>query len=161
MKKVATWVLLIVLVGLAACSPKTPPSSTPAPTTPTQPPVTTSNLTAAPMLGFKRPPTTPPWPGVKVYKVTEKIGSPSVNQDFAIEFYYNYRLGEWYETHDENMLDFVGNSFTSNTPMEGDYGTRWFLFKALKPGKTEITFAYRNGDTGPIREQQVFNVDIK
>ena len=96
------------------------------------------------------------------YTDAEETISTSVGEEFAIALYSNPRLGfNWYETHNEKMFALVESSFVAKDKLSPVDGTRYFHFKTLKAGKTEITVTCRHGATGPIREQKVFTVDIK
>ena len=99
---------------------------------------------------------------VKTYTDAEETISTKVNQEFAIALESTPRLGtNWYETHDDEMLTLVESSFVAKDKLRPVSGTRYFHFKALKAGETEITVTYQHGTTGLVREQKVFNVDIK
>ncbi len=155
--------LVAVVCSLASFScAKVPPAQSPAPIPPPEISFPQPSETPTPAPTPVPAPTLPPWSNVNIYTDKEKMISTSVNQEFAIALYSNPRLGSnWYETHDENMLALVESTFIAYNPSTPVDGTERFLFKALKPGRTEITITYRHGTTGPIREQQVFNVDIK
>ena len=87
--------------------------------------------------------------------------STSVGGEFAIALYSNPRLGtNWYETHDEKMLALVESPFVAKDKLQPVDGTRYFHFKALEAGKTEIALTYQHGTTGPVSEQKVFKIDI-
>ncbi len=96
------------------------------------------------------------------YTDAEETISTSVGEEFVIALYSSPRLGyNWYETHNEKMFALVESSFVAKDELRPVDGTRYFHFKALKAGKTEITVICRHGKRGPIREQKVFTVDIK
>jgi predicted secreted protein len=119
--------------------------------------VLASQLTPVPL----QPPAQP-WPNVKVYTDEQLTINASAGEEFAIVLVANPRLGtSWYETYDENILALVESKFIADTPLTPVAGTKWFLFKALKSGKTEITLTYKHGDSGPVRDQKVFRVDVK
>jgi|GEM_PF-1715520 len=87
--------------------------------------------------------------------------STSVGGEFAIALYSNPRLGtNWYETHDEKMLALVESPFVAKDKLQPVDGIRYFHFKALEAGKTEIALTYQHGTTGPVSEQKVFKIDI-
>ena len=99
---------------------------------------------------------------VKTYTDTEETISTNVNQEFTIALHTSPRVGNhWEESHDGNMLALVEITYTpDDKSMPGVSGTRYFRFKALEPGKTEVTFTYKTV-TDRVIEQKVFNVDIE
>ena len=99
--------------------------------------------------------------------VVETI-STSVNQEFVITRDFALDSGHsWRESYDENMLEFL-NSFIDYTE-EGEGENKIitlnqnFRFRALKKGKTRVTFAYtRQTMDGPvIARQEVIGVNIE
>ncbi len=99
---------------------------------------------------------------VKTYTDTEETISTNVSQEFTIALHTSPRVGNhWEESHDGNMLALVEITYTpddKSTP--GVSGTRYFRFKALEVGRTEVTFTYKTV-TDRVIEQKVFDVDIK
>jgi predicted secreted protein len=64
-----------------------------------------------------------------------------------------------YETHDENMISLVDQELVMD--QTGISGTTWFLFKALKPGETQITFNYGHGGGGPAADTKEFHIEVE
>lgn len=86
----------------------------------------------------------------------------SVGEEFTISLRVTPRLGvHWEESHDENVLALLESEIVMDKPLEPVSGNTEFLFKALEKGKTEITFALKQGSTGPVRDQKVFAVEIR
>lgn len=100
---------------------------------------------------------------IDIYTDAEETISARVGEEFAIALHANPRLGtNWYETHDDNMLALVESTYKPDDETRpGVSGTQYFHFKALNTGRTKIAVTYKHGTTGPVREEKVFNVDIK
>lgn len=91
--------------------------------------------------------TPPEWPKVNVYTRNNSVIYTRVNKEFVIGLKgANPRLQrDWFPTIDQNMitqvddslLDAYGRPFDPQAPHRS---THWYLFKALKPGETEILF---------------------
>ena len=103
--------------------------------------------------------------GVKTYTDTQKTISVGVNQDFIIALDSNPTTGyDWEESHDAAMVKLVEKKYRPDEKaagLVGAGGTQYFQFKALKVGKTSITFAYKRPWEEDIAEQKAFNIDIK
>ena len=96
------------------------------------------------------------------YTDAEKTIITHVDQEFTISLRVTPRLGaRWEESHDGNLLTLLESQIVMDKPLEPVFGNAEFRFKALKKGKTEITFTLELGSTGPVRDQKVFTVDIK
>ena len=92
----------------------------------------------------------------------EKTIITHVDQEFTISLRVTTRLGaSWEESHDGNLLTLLESQIVMDKPSEPVSGNAEFRFKALKQGKTEITFTLRHGATGPVRVQKVFTVEIR
>jgi len=103
--------------------------------------------------------------GVKTYTDTQKTISVGVNQEFIIALDSNPTTGyDWEESHDAAMVKLVEKKYRPDEKaagLVGAGGTQYFQFKALKVGKTSITFAYKRPWEEDIAEQKAFNIDIK
>jgi len=101
-----------------------------------------------------------PWPDVSVYSDTTQVIKIKTGGEFAFGFDTGTRLGlGWDENHDDNMVSFLDRELVMN--QTGINGTTWFLFKGLKPGETQITFAYGHGGSGPDVDTKVFRIEIE
>jgi len=101
---------------------------------------------------------------IDIYTDATQTISASIGEEFAIGLHVVLRLGpNWVESHDDNMLALVGDSYyiPDDIANPGLGGNKYFQFKALKAGKTKINVILRHGTTGPVVEQKVFNVEIK
>lgn len=122
---------------------------------------------------------------VKTYIDVEETISTRVNQEFIIALesspatYYDWdendecvsckllpavRSYSWEESYDASMLSLEDKQYDINEKTESladPWGTRYFRFKALKRGETEITFKYKQPWGTDYTEQKVFKVDIK
>ncbi len=99
-----------------------------------------------------------PWPDVPIFSDPTQVIQTKTGEEFAIRFDTFTRGGQsWEETHE---ADFVSRLGTELIMSQSDInGTTWFRFKALKPGKTQISFfdKRRVSEAKPV----VFQVDIK
>jgi predicted secreted protein len=101
-----------------------------------------------------------PWPDVPVYSDVTQVIKTETGGEFAFGFETGTRLGlGWDETHDDSMVSLMDRELVMN--QTGINGTTWFLFKALKPGETEITFIYGHGAGGPVVDTREFRIEIK
>ena len=83
--------------------------------------------------------------GVKTYTIPEQVINIGVNEKFVIDLACADKAEslKWEIKYDATMLEFVDGGFKlgGERPSEAA-GTKWFKFKALKIGKTEITLVY-------------------
>jgi len=80
--------------------------------------------------------------------------------EFAFGFDTGTRLGlGWDETHDENLISLENRELVMD--QTGISGTTWFLFRALKPSETRITFVYGHGGGGPVADTKVFLIEME
>lgn len=101
-----------------------------------------------------------PWPEVPVYSDVTQVIKTRTGGEIAFGFETGTRLGlGWDETHDDNILSLVDRELVMD--QTGISGTTWFLFKALKPGETRITFVYGHGGGGPVADTKVFLIEIE
>jgi len=101
-----------------------------------------------------------PWPDVPVYSDVTQVIKIKTGSEIAFGFETGTRLGlGWDETLDDNLISLVDRELVMN--QTGINGTTWFLFKALKPGETQITFAYGHGGSGPVADTKVFLIEIE
>jgi predicted secreted protein len=103
--------------------------------------------------------TQPPWPDVPVYDDANQVIKVKTGGESAFGFETGTRLGlGWDENHDDNLVSLVGRELVMD--QTGISGTTWFLFKALKPGETRITFVYGHGGGGPVVDTKEFRIEI-
>ena len=101
-----------------------------------------------------------PWPDVPVYTDVTQVIKTGTGGEIAFGFETGTRLGlGWDETHDENMVSLVDRELVMN--QTGISGTTWFLFKALKPGETRITFIYGHGGMERANDVKEFRIEIE
>jgi len=95
-----------------------------------------------------------PWPDIKTYtEQTYEIES-KVGEEFAIGMFAT-TPAEFGEFHDIGFIERLGNEMVEYQPGAlNEYGTEWFLFKAIKAGSTEIVFQY------PLEYTKIFKVNI-
>ncbi len=99
-----------------------------------------------------------PWMGAatyteQTYKIDVKVG-----QKFAIGMHVTneYIAPSIIESHDINYMELIGSETVPyDAPVLNNYGTKWFLFKAIKAGKTEVNYS------APLEYFKVFSVSIK
>jgi len=88
-----------------------------------------------------------------------------VNQEFAIALVSNPTTGyDWEASYDENVLKLVESKYEpgekAQQGMMGAGGVKYFRFKALEKGVTEITLTYKRPWEEEFAEQKVFTVNI-
>jgi hypothetical protein len=96
-----------------------------------------------------------PWPDVATY--TEDTYEIEVNagDEFAIGMFATTNIN-FSELHDRNIIELVDSRTVEYSPGAlNKYGTDWFLYKAVKAGKTEIVFQY------PIEYTKIFSISVK
>jgi len=99
-----------------------------------------------------------PWPDVLVYTDVTQVIKIKAGNEFAFGFETGTRLGlGWDETHDDNLVSLENRELVMD--QTGISGNTWFLFKALKPGETRITFIYGQGDT--VTNTKEFRIEIE
>ena len=102
-----------------------------------------------------------PWPDAQV--VSAETGTGVKEGDlFAIELATRPRLDlKWSEVHDDERLSVVDSKEdTGPEGISGGYGKMWFLFRALQPGETSITFTYQGSTADVPAEVKTFTLDI-
>jgi len=101
-----------------------------------------------------------PWPDVPVYTDVTQAIKTRTGGEIAFGFETGTRLGlGWDGTHDENMVSLMDRELVMD--QTGISGTTWFLFKALEPGETRITFIYSHGGTERANDIKEFRVEIE
>jgi len=101
-----------------------------------------------------------PWPDVPVYADITQVIKTKTGEEFAFGFDTGTRLGlGWDEMHDDNIVSLLERELVMN--QTGVNGTTWFLFEALKPGGTQITFTYGHGGSGPVADTREFHIEIE
>jgi uncharacterized delta-60 repeat protein len=106
--------------------------------------------------------TQPPWTNVEIYSDTTQTIDVKVGEEFGFGFNAAPPLNmNWDEEHDETLLSLVDEDEISLQPYYPSNATTWFLYQALQPGETQITFTYSSGEQLPVADQKVFTVDIK
>jgi len=106
--------------------------------------------------------TQPPWTNVDVYSDTTQTIEVKVGEEFTFGFNTAPPLNlSWDEKHDDKMLSLVDSDEVSLQPNYPSNATTWFLYKALQPGETQITFTYSSGEELPVADQKVFTIDIQ
>ncbi len=145
--------VLLVLAMLAGCAGSTAPGTgTVIVVTPPEVPASNITLPLSPAAGPAFPTTTVrdipapapcPWPGVAVYTEQTYEIDVKAGDQFAIGMFASLDYG-FNESHDGRFLAEVApDRMVKYQPTElNRYGTDWFLFKATKPGATDIIFRY-------------------
>ena len=59
------------------------------------------------------------------------------------------------------MLSLADEDEISLQPYYPNDAITWFLYQALQPGETQITFTYSSGEQLPAADQKVFTIDIQ
>jgi inhibitor of cysteine peptidase len=103
---------------------------------------------------------------VKTYTDSGQTISIRVNQEFAIALGSNPTTGyDWQVSYEENMLRLVESKYEAGEEakqgMVGAGGVKYFRFRALGKGDTEITLTYKRQWEEEFLEQKVFEVNVK
>lgn len=110
----------------------------------------------------------------RTYTDAEQAINVGINEEFYIALNAGYditsaALYDWWVNYDHTMLSLADSWWGQKTESKTEaLGTRWFRFKALKKGKTEITmdhvclsFNLNHTEHGPFLDKQIFTVNIK
>lgn len=103
------------------------------------------------------PPALAPWAGVTTYTEQTYQINAEVGQNFAIGKFLTNGVNALAtrESHDPKYIEFVDDeTIPYDNATLNHYGTKWFLFKAIKAGKTEINF------NAPLEYFKVFSISI-
>ena len=154
MKKAFIWVLLFMLVALAACNPTV--SEEPETQTPASPPEPFASLTT-------------PWPDAEVFYDETALVKVNLWDKFIIRYDYHGNLFAMFDvTYDQypnsvNLLEEARES-TSEPPEPpeppGLNGINWFLFQAIKEGDTQITIKEFTHQSDMVQSQKTFNIRV-
>jgi predicted secreted protein len=151
MKKAVIWILLVMLVALAACNtavPEKPETQTPA--------VLPEHFSSL----------TPPWPDAEVFcdeTVTIKV---NLWDKFVIGYDYHGNLFAMFDvTYDRypnsvNLLEEARESTSESPEPPGLNGVQWFLFQAIKEGDTQITIKEFTHQSDAIQSQKTFTIRV-
>jgi predicted secreted protein len=106
---------------------------------------------------------TPPWPNVSRYIDSDQIITVKVDEEFVIGLEAVIASGgQWREQHDKNMISFVEeNDFNRQIGAKPTTADIWFLFKAVKQGKTRIVCIYKSRYSDHDSGKKVFNIVIE
>lgn len=104
--------------------------------------------------------------GIKTYTDPEQTIKVKVNQEFKIALGSNPTTGyDWLVSHDKSMLELIETKYEAGKEAKqgavGAGGVKYFHFKALKKGETEVTLTYKRPWEEEILERKVFEVNIK
>ena len=110
--------------------------------------------------------TLPPHSPVFIERDASQPASVSAGEEFLVALASNVTTGySWTATiGDATVLSSGGNAYQPpGSPAMGAGGQQIFLFNALRPGSTTITFEYRRpfDPPGTIAKTLVFNVAVK
>jgi hypothetical protein len=95
-------------------------------------------------------------PNVATYTEQTYQIDVAVGQEFAIGMFEGMAGDLANDSHDSEYIELLGyTTVLYDPPSLNHYGTQWFLYKALKGGKTEILFR------APIEYNKVFSINIK
>jgi hypothetical protein len=104
-----------------------------------------------------------PYPNIKVYQNQDQTIYVKIGDEFAFGFDTFTPGGQsWNEKHDDEMLSLLDKEAILRKPEYPSNSNTWFLFKALKAGKTQITFTYSfMGGESPVYDEKMFSIEIK
>jgi len=151
MKKAVIWILLVMLVALAACNTAVPEE--PETQTPVVLPTPFSLLT-------------PPWPDAEVFYDETAPIKVNLWDKFVIGYDYHGNLFAMFDvTYDRypnsvNLLEEGGESTSESPEPPGLNGFQWLLFQAIKEGDTRITIKEFTHQSDVVQSQKTFNIHV-
>ena len=119
-------------------------------------PSTADTITTLPQTSFVEvvpPPAPVPWPDVANYIAKTNQINVKVGEEFAIGMYASILPAQFTKSFDQNYIGLIDDQVVDYLPVTTE-GTEWFLFKAIKPGTTEIVFQY------PLEYTKTFKITI-
>ncbi len=112
---------------------------------------------------YAGPPTTPPWTDIAVMQSNNsKPITVAAGQNFVIGLHRaDTRNFTWQYSYNESLL-YPLDSVLTLDPGSEVAGTMWFLFKAVQPGQTDVTFRmrYAQGTPTPAPTPEVVSVTV-
>jgi len=148
MKKTFIWMLLILLVGLAACNP----------TVPEEPETQTPAVLPEPFSSL-----TPPWPDAEIFYDETVTINVELWDKFIIRYDYHGNLFAMFDvTYDRypNSINLLEEAQESTSEPPGINGVKWFLFQAIKEGDTQITIKEFTHQSDVVQSQKTFNIHV-
>lgn len=151
MKKAFIWVLLFMLVTLAACNPAV--QEEPETQTPAMLPEPFSSLT-------------PPWPDAEVFYDETAPINVNLWDKFIIGYDYYHNLFAMFDVaydrypNSINLLEEAQESTSEPSEPPGINGVKWFLFQAIKEGDTQITIKEFTHQSDVVQSQKTFNIRV-
>jgi len=148
MKKTFIWMLLILLVGLAACNP----------TVPEEPETQTPAVLPEPFSSL-----TPPWPDAEIFYDETVTINIELWDKFIIRYDYHGNLFAMFDvTYDRypNSINLLEEAQESTSEPPGINGVKWFLFQAIKEGDTQITIKEFTHQSDVVQSQKTFNIHV-
>ena len=148
MKKAFIWVLLFMLVALAACNhavPEEPETQAPAP-----PLAPFTSLTA-------------PWPDAEVFYDDTATINVNLWNKFIIGYDYYHNLFAMFDvTYDRypNCVNLLKEAQESTSEPTGIDGVKWFLFQAIKEGDIQVTIKEFTHQSDVVQSQKTFNIRV-
>ena len=148
--------LTISVLALSACQSKT--------TSPTQTTSTSLTTDVGTIFDTMFPPVTVrdvpapapvPWHNITTYTEQTYQIKAKAGEEFAIGMFATMEFN-FGESNDQNLIDKLDDKMVEYQPSTfNEYGTEWFLFKAINKGDTEIVFHY------PLEYTKIFKISIK
>ena len=151
-------ILTVSVLALTACKPQTTsPSQKTSPKQTTSTSLTTDAGTIFPPVTVRDVPVPAPVPWHNITTYTEQTYQIEARdgEEFAIGMFATMSIN-FEESNDQNFIDKVDDKMVEYQPSTlNNYGTEWFLFKAINKGDTEIVFHY------PLEYTKIFKISIK
>jgi hypothetical protein len=151
MKKAVIWILLVMLVALAACNTAVPEEPE------------TQTHTQAP---DPYPSLIPPWPDAEVFYDETATINVELWDKFIIRYdYYGNLFAMFDVTYDRhlnsvNLLEEARESTSESPEPPGLNGIQWFLFQAIKEGDTRITVKEFTHQSDVVQSQKTFTIRV-
>lgn len=150
MNKTFIWVLLFILVALAACTPA----------------VSEEPETLAPALPEPFSSLTSPWPDAEVFYDETATINVHLWDKFIIGYDYHSNLFAMFDvTYDQypssvNLLEEAQESTSESPEPPGLNGVKWFLFQAIKEGDTQVAIKEFTHQSDAVQSQKTFNIRV-
>ena len=95
-----------------------------------------------------------PWHNITTYTEQTYQIEAKAGEEFAIGMFATMEFN-FGESNDQNLIDKLDDKMVEYQPSTfNEYGTEWFLFKAINKGDTEIVFHY------PLEYTKIFKISI-
>ncbi len=108
-------------------------------------------------------PPAPPWPDIKAYLDSSQTVAVKVNDEFVVGLDVRGDMFPIFkDTYDGDMVTLIDEEqIVYQTKDDSDCCVAWYLFKANKPGETQIIIQHFYHLLGSLQDQNLFNIVIE